>query len=42
MGIDLDSQTEAEYLVALASALGMGAREANAIHAKLGIPALAA
>ncbi len=42
MGIDLDSQPEAEYLVALASALGMGAREANAIHAKLGIPALAA
>ena len=40
MGIDLDSQPEAEYLVALASALGMGAREANAIHAKLGIPAL--
>jgi len=40
MGIDLDSQKEAEYLGALASGLGMGAREANAIHAKLGIPAL--
>ena len=40
MSIDLDSQKEAEYLAALASGLGMGAREANAIHAKLGIPAL--
>ena len=40
MSIDLDSQKEAEYLAALASGLGLGAREANAIHAKLGIPAL--
>jgi uncharacterized membrane protein YebE (DUF533 family) len=40
MGIDLDSQQEAEYLAALASALGIGAQEANAIHAKLGKPAL--
>ena len=40
MSIDLDSQKEAEYLAALASGLGIGAREANAIHAKLGIPAL--
>ena len=40
MGIDLDSQTEAKYLAALASALGIGSREVNAIHAKLGIPAL--
>jgi uncharacterized membrane protein YebE (DUF533 family) len=39
MGIDLDSQAEADYLAALASALGMGSNEANAIHAKLGIPA---
>ncbi|MPZ41162.1 MAG: DUF533 domain-containing protein, partial [Rhizobiales bacterium] len=39
MGITLDSQKEAEYLAALASALGMGPGEANAIHAKLGIPA---
>ena len=39
MGIDLDSQPEAEYLAALASALRIGSREANAIHAKLGIPA---
>ena len=40
MGIDLDSQNEAEYLATLASALGMAPREANAIHAKLGVPAL--
>jgi hypothetical protein len=29
-----------EYLGELASALGLGAREVNAIHSKLGIPAL--
>ena len=40
LGVDLDSRQEAEYLVELASALGMKAAEANAIHAKLGIPAL--
>ena len=40
MGIDLDSQKEAEYLAGLASALGLGPREVNAIHAKFGIPAL--
>jgi uncharacterized membrane protein YebE (DUF533 family) len=40
MGIDLDSQNEAEYLASLSTALGMGPREANAIHAKLGVPAL--
>jgi uncharacterized membrane protein YebE (DUF533 family) len=40
MSINLDSQKEAEYLAALASGLGIGAREANAIHAKLHIPAL--
>lgn len=39
MGIDLDNQKEAEYLATLASALGMGARQANAIHAQLGVPA---
>lgn len=39
MGIDLDSQREAEYLATLAQALGMGPNQANAIHAKLGIPA---
>jgi len=37
MGIDLDSQKEAEYLGQLASALGLGPREVNAIHVKLGI-----
>ena len=40
MGINLDSQKEAEYLAGLASALGLGPREVNAIHAKFGIPAL--
>jgi uncharacterized membrane protein YebE (DUF533 family) len=40
MGIDLDSQQEAEYLAALASAMGIRAHEANAIHAKLGKPVL--
>jgi len=40
MGIDIDSEAEAQYLATLASALGMGSREANAIHAKLGIAAL--
>ena len=40
MGIDLDSEKEAEYLAALTSALGIGSREANAIHAKMGIPPL--
>lgn len=40
MGIDLDSENEAAYLSALASAMGMGPREVNAIHAKLGAPAL--
>ena len=39
MGIDLDSEPEAQYLATLASALSIGSREANAIHAKLGIPA---
>jgi uncharacterized membrane protein YebE (DUF533 family) len=37
MGIDLDSQKEAEYLGQLASALGLSPREVNAIHVKLGI-----
>jgi len=40
MGINLDSQKEAEYLAGLASALGLGPRDVNAIHAKFGIPAL--
>ena len=40
MGIDLDSQEEAQYLGNLATALGIDPRKVNAIHAKLGIPAL--
>jgi hypothetical protein len=40
MGINLDSQKEAEYLAGLASALGLGPRDVNAMHAKFGIPAL--
>ena len=40
MGINLDNQQEAEYLAELASALGLGPRDVNAIHAKFGIPAL--
>jgi len=40
LGIDLDSQKEAEYLAELGSALGIGSSEINAIHAKLGVPAL--
>jgi uncharacterized membrane protein YebE (DUF533 family) len=39
MGIDLDSQAEAQYLGNLCSALGMGPQQANAIHAQLGVPA---
>ena len=40
MGINLDNRPEAEYLAELASALGLGPRDVNAIHAKFGIPAL--
>lgn len=40
MAIDLDSQKEAEYLGELASALGLGPSEVNAMHAQFGIPAL--
>ena len=40
MGIDLDSQAEAEYLAQLSRALGLAPNDTNAIHAKLGIPAL--
>ncbi len=41
MGIDLDSQAEAAWTdpAALAPAWAWGSNEANAIHAKLGIPA---
>lgn len=40
MAIDLDNQAEAQYLNDLAKALGMGAKQVNAIHAQLGAPAL--
>lgn len=40
MGIDLDSQAEAQYLAALSTALGLAPRDVNAMHAKLGVPAL--
>jgi uncharacterized membrane protein YebE (DUF533 family) len=40
LGIDLDSQAEAKYLAALSQALGLDPRVVNAIHAKLGAPAL--
>lgn len=40
LGIDLDSQAEARYLAALSQALGIQPQSVNAIHAKLGVPAL--
>ena len=40
MGIDLDSQKEAQYLHDFATALGIGKREVNHIHAQLGVPEL--
>ena len=40
MGINLDSKAEADYLHRLAQALGVDKSEANAIHARLGEPAL--
>jgi uncharacterized membrane protein YebE (DUF533 family) len=40
MAVDLDSQKEAEYLGGLASGLGLGPAEVNAMHAQFGIPAL--
>jgi uncharacterized membrane protein YebE (DUF533 family) len=40
LGIDLDSQSEARYLASLSKALGMNPQSVNAIHAKLGLPAL--
>jgi uncharacterized membrane protein YebE (DUF533 family) len=38
MGIDLDTQQEAQYLHQLAQGLGMNAETCNAIHEKLGAP----
>lgn len=40
MAIDLDNQNEAEYLHKLASGFGIGQQQVNALHAKLGKPAL--
>ncbi len=40
MAIDLDNQHEANYLHALAQALGLDQSEVNQIHAELGAPAL--
>jgi hypothetical protein len=40
MGIDLDNKREAEYLHELAQALGIDHKSVNAIHRKLGVPAL--
>ncbi len=38
LGIDLDNQTEAQYLASLSKALGIHPQSVNAIHAKLGVP----
>lgn len=40
LGIDLDSQAEAQYLDALRKGVSMSEQEANAIHQKLGVPTL--
>ena len=40
LGIDLDNRNEANYLHGLATELGIDQRMANAIHAKMGVPAL--
>lgn len=40
MAIDLDNQSEANYLNELAEGLGIGHKQVNAIHAQLGVPAL--
>ncbi|GAU85912.1 DUF533 domain-containing protein [Bosea sp. BIWAKO-01] len=40
LGIDLDSQAEAEYLASLGQALGLQPAQMNALHAKLSVPAL--
>ncbi|MCK8483208.1 tellurite resistance TerB family protein [Aliiroseovarius sp. S2029] len=40
VGLDLDSQAEAKYLHELGQALGIDARTANAIHQRMGEPAL--
>lgn len=40
MGIDLDSQKEAQYLHELAGALGISKSQVNDVHAQLGVPQL--
>ncbi len=40
LAIDLDSQTEAQYLHSLAQGLGMDATSVNEVHAQLGVPSL--
>jgi len=40
LGLDLDSQAEAQYLHGLAQKLGIDPQTANAIHQKMGEPAL--
>jgi uncharacterized membrane protein YebE (DUF533 family) len=40
LGIDLDSQAEAQYLASLSKALGIHPHNVNAIHARLGVTAL--
>lgn len=40
MGIELDEQAEAQYLHQLASAFKLPKDQVNAIHAKLGVPAI--
>ncbi|MFK8029641.1 MAG: DUF533 domain-containing protein [Gammaproteobacteria bacterium] len=40
LGIELDSQAEAQYLDRLAKGLGISAAQANAIHDQVGVPKL--
>lgn len=40
LGIDLDTQQEAQYLHKLAQGFGMGAKDVNAIHDQMGVPSL--
>lgn len=40
LGIDLDSQAEAQYLDQLAKGMGISEQQANQIHAQLGVPNL--
>lgn len=40
LGIDLDTQKEAKYLHELATAFNMPPQQVNAVHARLGVPAI--